>query len=94
MRLGDKDVSMADTVGVDDIGEMDIPEETLLQFAYTRKADFYPPLVMIQALSALEIELLIKMASVFTDIVSDMQMSRRPPQPSERLRRRRTTLAR
>ena len=78
MRLGDKDVSMVDTVGIDDIGETDIPDKTLLQFlAHRRKADFYPPLVMIQALSRLEIELLTKMASFFTDIVVALRMDNR-----------------
>ena len=75
MRLGDRDVRMVDTVGFDDSGGADIPEESLLHFlGETGKANFYPPLVIIQTLSALEKNLLMKMVAVFSEIVVAVRM--------------------
>ena len=70
MSLGGRDIRMVDTVGFDDSNGTDIPEDTLLRFLEdTGKADFYPPLVILQALSAVEKNLLMKMAAVFPDVV-------------------------
>ena len=70
MRLGNRDVRIVDTVGFDDSSGTDIPERTLLRFLEdTGKADFYPPLVILQTLSALEKDLLEKMQAVFPEVV-------------------------
>ena len=70
MRLGDRDIRLVDTVGFDDSSGTDIPERTLLRFlGETGKADFYPPLVILQTLSALEKDLLEKMQAVFPEVV-------------------------
>ena len=70
MRLANRNVEMVDTVGFDDSSGTNISEETLLRFlAKSGKADLYPPLVMIQTLSALETDLLTKMSAVFPEIV-------------------------
>ena len=70
MRLADEDIRMVDTVGFDDSSGTDIPETTLLRFlADTGKADFYPPLVILQTLSALEKDVLKKTSAVFSEVV-------------------------
>ena len=70
MRLGNRKVVMVDTVGFDDSSGTNIPEETLFRFLeISRKADLYPPLVILQTLSALEKDLLQKMSAVFPTIV-------------------------
>ena len=70
MRLDGRDIRVVDTVGFDDSSGTDIPERTLLRFlGETGKADFYPPLVILQTLSALEKDLLEKMSAVFSEIV-------------------------
>ena len=70
MRLGNREVEMVDTVGFDDSSGTNIPEETLLRFLEkSGKADFYPPLVILQTLSAMEKSLLQKMSAVFPEIV-------------------------
>ena len=75
MRLRGKDIRMVDTVGFDDSSGTSIPEEKLLRFLQeTGRADFYPPLVIVQTLSALEKDLLMKMASVFSKIVVAVRM--------------------
>ena len=78
MRFGKRAVRMVDTVGFDDSGGTDIPERTLLQFlAGTGKADLYPPIVIIQTLSALEKDLLQKMSVVFPRIVVALRSENR-----------------
>ena len=70
VSLGERDARMVDTVGFDNSSGTDIPEETLLRFLEeTGKADFYPPLVIVQTLSAMEKDLLTKMSAVFSHIV-------------------------
>ena len=70
MRLHDRDIEMVDTVGFDCSSQTDTPEETLMQFlADTKKADFYPPLVILQTLSGMEKDLFEKMNAVFPEIV-------------------------
>ena len=78
MRLANKDIKMVDTVGFDDSSGTDIPEKTLLGFlADTEKANFYPPLIILQTLSALEKDLVKKMASIFQDVVIGLRMDDR-----------------
>ena len=70
MRLGNRNVEMVDTVAFDDSSGTNISEETLLRFLdKSGKADFYPPLIMIQTLSAMEKDLLQKMCDVFPEII-------------------------
>ena len=70
MSLDGRDIRMVDTVGFDDSSGTNISEDTLLRFLEnTGKADFYPPLVILQTLSALEKNLLMKMAVVFPEVV-------------------------
>ena len=75
VSLGKRHVRMVDTVGFDNSNGTDIPEETLLRFLEeTGKADFYPPLVIVQTLSALEKDLLMKISAVFSEIVVAIRM--------------------
>ena len=70
MSFGGRDIRMVDTVGFDDSSGTNISEDTLLRFLEnTGRADFYPPLVILQTLSALEKNLLMKIAAVFSEVV-------------------------
>ena len=70
VRLSDRAVEVVDTHGLAESLGTDTFRASLLHFlAETDKAAFFPPLVMLQTLSEVEIELLKEISAVFSEVV-------------------------